>query len=98
MGEAERTRMHQSIGLLGMRAQATAAGLVQLCHELRARGLLDDESIERIKEAIADELVDSAPRSMTKSAFRSTVQNRLDRVFEGVERVGPLPPNSKSQQ
>ena len=93
MSEAERTRMHQSIGLLGLRAQATAAGLVQLCHELRARGLLDDETIERIKGAIVDELVNNAPRSMTKSAFRSIVQTRLDRVFEGVERVGPLPTN-----
>ena len=75
-----------------MRAQATAAGLVQLCNELRASGLLDDQAIGRIKEVIADELAENYPRSMTKQAFRSNVQDRLNKVFAGREPVGPSPP------
>jgi hypothetical protein len=44
MDEREEKRVHDSIGLLGLRAQATAVGLLQLSAELRRAGVLDDYS------------------------------------------------------
>ena len=93
MTGSERTNVHQTIEMLGMRAQANAAGLVQLCQELRASGSLSDSAIEHIKEAIAEQLTQYAPRSVTKDAYRSYVRERLNRVFGGREAIGPLPLN-----
>jgi len=77
--------------MLGMRAQATAAGLVQLCEELRVAGILNDAALERIKGSIADVLAEYRPRSMTRFDYLATVHNRLDQIFAGREPVGPLP-------
>lgn len=79
---------HYELRNVGLRAQATAAGLVQLCKELHASGLLDDAAVERIKEAIADELEIDAPRSMTIPQYRRDVRERLTRIFSGEEKVG----------
>lgn len=78
--------MHQ-IRFLPMGSQATGAGLLQLCAELRRSGLLTDDAMERIKEAIVQELTEKAPRSVTKHAFRTDIHNRLDKVLSGCERV-----------
>lgn len=80
----------RAIGMLGMRAQATAVGLVQLCLELQAAKVLDEAALGRIKEVIVDELAEHSPRSMTKQAFRSNLHERLDKVFAGHERVGQI--------
>ena len=80
--------MHQSIRFLPMGPQATGAGLIQLCAELHRSGLLNDDAIERIKNAIIHELTDRAPRSVTKLAFRSDIHDRLDKVLSGCEQVG----------
>ena len=92
MSEAERMSTHRAFGMLGMRAQATAAALVQLCEELRLSGVLSDAALERIKEVIADALAEHRPPSMTKAAYLSMVRERLDRVFAGREPVGASPP------
>lgn len=81
----------QQLAMLGLRAQATAAGLVQLCIELQAKGVLDQAAVENIKEAIAEELTEHAPRSTTKQLFLSNVRTRLDKIFSGAQPVGPLP-------
>lgn len=79
---------HYELRNVGLRAQATAAGLVQLCKELHRSGILEDAAIHRIKEAIADELEVDAPRSITIPQYRLDVRERLDRIFAGEEKVG----------
>jgi hypothetical protein len=79
--------MHERIGQLPIRDRATAAGLVQLCAELRNSGLLTDDAMERVKDAIGYELTEQAPRSVTKQAFRCDVHNRLNKVFERYAQV-----------
>lgn len=74
-----------------MGSQSAAAGLIQLCAELHRSGLLTDDAMERIKNAIIHELTDRAPRSITKHAFRSDIHNRLDKVLSGCERMAHLP-------
>ena len=91
MSEAERRRRHAALDFVGMRAQATAAGLVQLCIELHKAKLLDEGALTRIKHAIADEVAEHAPRSMLKQVYLADIRERLDRVFAGDEPVGPLP-------
>lgn len=79
---------HYELRNVGLRAQATAAGLVQLCKELQSKGLLEEAALFRIKEAIADELEVDAPRSITIPQYRRDVRERLDRIFAGEEKVG----------
>lgn len=79
---------HYELRNVGLRAQATAAGLVQLCKELHRSGVLEDAAVSRIKDAIADELEIDAPRSMTIPQFRRDVRERLDRLFTGEKKVG----------
>lgn len=79
---------HYELRNVGLRAQATAAGFVQLCKELHTKGLLDEDAVERIKESIADELEIDAPRSMTIPQYRRDVRERLNRIFSGEEKVG----------
>ena len=68
-----------------MRSQTSAAGLIQLCAELYRSGVLTGDAVERIKDAMIRELIDQAPRSVTKHAFRSEVYNRLDKAFAQCE-------------
>jgi hypothetical protein len=82
---------HRSLDALGIRAQATAVGLVQLTIELRQAGVIDEGAVDRIKAAMADELAYNRPRKMLKSHFDADVRARLDRIFAGEQPVGPLP-------
>ncbi len=81
-------KLHYDLTNVGLRAQATAAGLVQLCVELRRADVLDDVALERIKTAIADEIVVCAARPVDKQDYRRDVKNRLDRLFSGEEKLG----------
>ena len=81
-------KLHFDITNVGLRAQATAVGLVQLCLELRRANVLDEAAVERIKNAIADEVAVAAPRTLTSPQYRSDVKNRLDRLFAGEQEVG----------
>lgn len=56
-------KLHFDVTNVGLRAQATAVGLVQLCLELRRTNILDEAAIERIKDTIADEVSVTAPRA-----------------------------------
>jgi hypothetical protein len=84
----EDKKLHYELGNVGLRAQATAAGFLQLCAELRDAGLLDEAAIERIKERIARDITLSAPRSTTPDEHKRDVRARLDRLFAGCESVG----------
>ena len=81
-------KLHFDITNVGLRAQATAVGLVQLCVELRHANVLDEAAVERIKDAIADEVAVAAPRTLTSPQYRSEVKSRLDRLFTGEQEVG----------
>jgi hypothetical protein len=74
-------KLHYDLGNVGLRAQATAAGFLQLCFELRAAGVLDEDAIQRIKDRIACDITLSAPRHMTPDAFKREVGATLDRLF-----------------
>ena len=85
----DQKKMHHDLTNVGLRAQATAAGLVQLCAELRRESILDDAAIDRIKDAIADEIAVNAPRTVYKNDYRRGVRSRLDRLFAGEQKLGP---------
>jgi hypothetical protein len=74
-------QLNSELGLVGLRAQATAVGLVQLCSELRSAGVLSDEAVARIKAAIADQIVVSYKPSRGREAFEASLHRRLDRLF-----------------
>src|SRR3546814_17641510 len=63
-------RLHFDLINVGLRAQATAAGLVRLCIELRDTGVLSQDALERIKGAIADDVSLTAPRGLSARASR----------------------------
>lgn len=87
MDEDEKTRraeargLHQTIDLLGLRAQGTAVGLIQLCAELMRAGVLDDEAVGRIKEAIAKDVIVSRSAARGQDAFEESLRRRLDQIF-----------------
>jgi hypothetical protein len=82
MDNTKPRRLHQDLGFLGLRAPATAAGLLQLTAELVRSGVLDQEAVSRIKDAIAQDLVLSRPRNAWRSDFESSIRHRLDQLFE----------------
>lgn len=83
--------VHDLINFVGLRAQATAVGLIQLTAELVKAGVLQDDAVTRIKAAIADELELSRPSTVSKSEFDRTTRRRLDRLFAGDEKLAPAP-------
>jgi hypothetical protein len=85
----EQKKLHHDLKNVGLRAQATAAGLVQLCKELQAAGVLSDAAVGRVKESIADEIALTAPRPMLRADFRKEVCERLNAIFSGAEKLGP---------
>jgi hypothetical protein len=82
-------RLHDEVGFIGLRAQATAVGLLQISIELHRVGVLDDTAIERIKDAIANDLALSPPNHLTREQHRVTLKLRLDRLFSGSEPLSP---------
>src|SRR5476649_2247835 len=83
MDEREEQRLHENIGFVGLRAHATAVGLLQLSAELVRAGVLSDEAVGRIKEAIAKDLALSRPPSASKQEHETTIRRRLDALFSG---------------
>jgi hypothetical protein len=81
----EDRRLHDAMDFIGLRALATAAGLIQMCTELRRTGVFDDEAIGRIKEAMAREIALSR-RGTFETEF-NTAKQRLDALFEGREEL-----------
>ncbi len=81
------SQAHDLIGFVGLRAHATAVGLLQLSMELVRAGVLDQDAISRIKQAIFDDLALSRPYSLPQAEFERTTRLRLDRLFSGEERL-----------
>jgi hypothetical protein len=84
----EDQQIHDAVGFVGLRAQATAVGLLQLSIELRRAGVIDEAAITRIKDAIAKDISLSCPRSQPKRVFLENIRLRLDRLFAGRGVVG----------
>jgi hypothetical protein len=78
---------HDLIGFVGLRAHATAVGLLQLSIELVRAGMLDQAAITRVKDAIYDDLALNRPASVPAAEFERTTRLRLDRLFAGEEKL-----------
>lgn len=83
MNYHESQKLHEDIAFLGLRAQATAVGLVQLSIELQRAGVLSQDAICRVKGAIADNLTLKTPSYLTAKEHRCEVAQRLDKLFSG---------------
>jgi hypothetical protein len=80
--EQEQARkLHECLDYVGLRAHATSVGLLQLCAELVAVGVLDDNAVGRIKNAIRQDISVSRPRKHGQAEFDSLLGKRLDAVF-----------------
>jgi hypothetical protein len=77
--------LHRDLDFIGLRAQATTVGLLQLCAELVKVGVLDGEAIGRIKEAITWDITVSNPRVHDRAEFETTLRKRLDAIFPRAE-------------
>lgn len=94
MSYQESQKLHEEIAFLGLRAQATAVGLIQLSIELQRAGVLDGDAVCRIKGAIADNLTLKTPSYMSAKEHRCEVAQRLDKLFTGeatLPELGRLP-------
>lgn len=77
----EARELHRTLEFIGLRAQATTVGLLQLSSELVKAGVLDGDAIARIKEAIHREIIVSHPRGHFREEFEQMLQQRLDVIF-----------------
>lgn len=84
-------RLHSELDLVGLRAQATAVGLVQLCAELQQAGVLSDAGIGRIKAAIADQILVSYKPRRGRDTFEQSLKRRLDSLFPVAAQGGTRP-------
>lgn len=78
---AEARELHRTLEFIGLRAQATTVGLIQVCTELVRAGLIDDAAIQRIKDAIHRELSVVHARGRNQAEFDETLRSRLDAIF-----------------
>lgn len=76
----EERRLHDSIGFVGLRAQATSVAVLQLCTELRSAGVLTEDAVTRIKEAVAKEIALSRRGCSYQEEVKNTM-HRLDGLF-----------------
>lgn len=74
-------RRHESMEFIGLRAQATVVGLLQLCTELVNAGVLKADAIGRIKGAIREDILVSRPRARATQGFQELLDARLDALF-----------------
>ena len=91
MDNTENRKLRESVDLLGLRAQVTAVGFVQLAVELKRAGVLDDDAIGRIKDAICGDIMLSKPTAVEREEYERSIRRRLDALFQGREPVGSTP-------
>jgi len=77
----EALELHHTLEFIGLRAHATTVGLLQLSAELVKAGVLNDDAIQNIKDAIHKEITVSRPRSYDRAEFSETLRQRLDAIF-----------------
>ena len=91
MDSAEHRKLRESVDLLGLRAQATAVGMVQLSIELVRAGVLDEAALGRIKDAIRGDIMLSRPTAVERDEYDQSIRRRLDALFAGKEPIGKQP-------
>ena len=91
MDATENRKLRESVDLLGLRAQVTAVGFVQMAVELKRAGVLDDAALGRIKDAICGDIMLSKPTAIEREEYERSIRRRLDALFEGREPVGKTP-------
>lgn len=96
-GDAAARERHRTLDFIGLRAHATAVGLIQLCEELLNAGVLSGDGLDRIKDAICSELaVGKRARVSEQREFDAMLRRRIDAVFpvspggSPRDQVGPL--------
>lgn len=89
---AEARELHRTLEFIGLRAQATTVGLIQVCTELVRVGVLDDAAIQRIKDSIHRELSVSHGRGRNNAEFEETLRQRLDAIFPKASAAGQRAP------
>jgi hypothetical protein len=77
----EARELHRTLEFIGLRAQATSVGLIQLCAELVKARVFDDAAIQRIKDAIYREITLSHGRGHSREEFEDMLRQRLDAIF-----------------
>ena len=86
-------QLHRELDYIGLRAQATSVGLLQLCAELAKAGVIDDQAIGRIKDAIHSELTVVNAKVRNRAEFEVSLRKRLDELFrrgDDGERAAPV--------
>lgn len=96
-GDAAARERHRTLDFIGLRAHATAVGLIQLCEELLNAGVLSADGLDRIKDAICSELVvGKRARVADQREFDVMLRQRIDAVFPVApgeparDHIGPL--------
>lgn len=82
--QAEARELHRTLDFIGLRAHAATVGLIQLCEELMAVGIVDAAAIQRIKDAIHMEISVTRSRMTGHDSFDDTLRTRLDAIFPQV--------------
>lgn len=77
-------RMHITLDAVGMRSQGTAVGLLQLCKELLDAGVLGNDAVIRIREAIVADISLNCPRSVRREVYQDMVRQRLNGIIAPV--------------
>jgi len=81
--------LHRTLEFIGLRAQATTVGMLQLCAELVRAGTLPQDAIERIKQAIFREIAVNQPSGYNRAEFERTLKQRLDAIFPSTKDAQP---------
>lgn len=84
-------KLHEMVEMVGLRAQATSVGLIQLSVELRRAGVLAEDAVGRIKAAILSDIMLTRPITVPRAEYEASIRRRLDALFSGEERIGPKP-------
>ena len=86
MDRVEAKKIHDDLNIVGFRALATSAGLLQLTRELLAAGLIKQDAVDRIREAMIGELLVNLPRSLIgRAEYEKRLRDRLNALFSGTE-------------
>lgn len=86
-------RVDRLLDAVSLRAHATAVGLVQLTVELQRAGVIGEEAVTRIKDAMVSEICATRPRTSVRAVYEADIRDRLDRLFAGKAQVGAVPPS-----
>ena len=73
--------LHRTLEFIGLRAQATTVGMLQLTAELVRAGTLQQDAVERIKQSIFREIAVNQPSGYNRAEFERTLKHRLDAIF-----------------